>query len=91
MMKLKRRDLFAASVLLATPAIGHAQAAYPNRPVRFIVPFPPGNMADLISRLMMDEMTNRGGVQIWWITAPAPLVPSAFRPSRAVRLMAIRC
>ncbi|MCA3417009.1 MAG: tripartite tricarboxylate transporter substrate binding protein, partial [Roseomonas sp.] len=64
MMKLTRRDLFAASALLATPAIGRAQAAYPNRPVRFVVPFPPGNMSDLISRLMVDEMANRGGVQI---------------------------
>jgi len=64
MIKLKRRDLFVASTLLAAPAIGQAQAAYPNRPVRFIVPFPPGNMADLISRLMVDEMANRGGVQI---------------------------
>lgn len=64
MMKFTRRDLFAASAILAAPALGRAQAAYPNRPVRFVVPFPPGNMSDLISRLMVDEMANRGGVQI---------------------------
>jgi tripartite-type tricarboxylate transporter receptor subunit TctC len=33
--------------------------SYPARPVRLIVPFPPGNMSDLISRLLVDEMQTR--------------------------------
>lgn len=63
-MRLQRRTLLTAPALLALPHLAHAQGAYPARPVRFVVPFPPGNMSDLISRLMTEEMQNRHGVQI---------------------------
>lgn len=33
--------------------------SYPARPVRLVVPFPPGNMSDLISRLLVEEMQAR--------------------------------
>ncbi len=59
-----RRSLLAASSLLVLPSLARAQGAYPNRPVRFVVPFPPGNMSDLVSRLMVDEMQNRAGVRV---------------------------
>lgn len=51
---------------LAAPALAsplRAQA-YPSRPVRIIVPFPPGNMSDLIARLTAEEMQTRHGVQV---------------------------
>ena len=63
-MMLARRSLLAAPALLAAPGAVRAQGAYPNRPVRFVVPFPPGNMSDLISRLMVEEMQTRAGVRI---------------------------
>lgn len=63
-MSLGRRTLLATPSLLALPSLASAQGAYPNRPVRFVVPFPPGNMSDLISRLMVDEMQTRGGTRI---------------------------
>jgi tripartite-type tricarboxylate transporter receptor subunit TctC len=37
---------------------------YPARPVRLVVPFPPGNMSDLISRLLVDEMQARQRVTL---------------------------
>jgi len=42
----------------ATPA-----AAYPDRPVRIIVPFPPGGSNDIVGRFMAARMSDRMGQQ----------------------------
>lgn len=33
-----------------------AQASYPNRPIRFIVPFPPGGSSDVLSRILAQKL-----------------------------------
>ena len=56
-----RRALFPiAAGVLAAPAV-RAQGAggWPERPVRIIVPFPPGQAADTITRLFADELSRR--------------------------------
>jgi tripartite-type tricarboxylate transporter receptor subunit TctC len=57
-MTLLRRTL--AGLLLACGVAGAAAAqSYPSRPVRFVVPFPPGNAADLTARVLAEEAQRR--------------------------------
>ena len=48
-----------AALVLAAPA--HAQSSYPSRPIRLIVPFPPGGGTDAVSRLVAQELTKSTG------------------------------
>lgn len=47
-------------VLLAQPAAA-ADAAYPARPIRLVVPFPPGGPTDLVSRVIARRMSDELG------------------------------
>jgi tripartite-type tricarboxylate transporter receptor subunit TctC len=51
------RRVIAGFFLLLFAAWAQAQAPYPNKPVRLIVPFPPGGSADLIARSIAQQFT----------------------------------
>ena len=56
----RRRTLAAAAAALAAPPVAvRAQGTWPERPVRIIVPFPPGQAADTVTRLCADELSKR--------------------------------
>ena len=59
---------FAASLLLASHGAPAAAAElpqnFPNRPVRLIVPFPPGGSNDILGRFMGSKLTERLGQQV---------------------------
>ena len=61
-----KNRLLAAVVALALLSITGAVAAagYPERPVRFVVPFPPGTTTDVVARLVALRTGERLGQQI---------------------------
>jgi tripartite-type tricarboxylate transporter receptor subunit TctC len=54
---------YALMALFAFAGAANAQS-YPNKPIRIIVPFPPGNTMDIMSRLIGPKITERLGQQI---------------------------
>jgi len=54
--------LAVAGTFAALPAAG--QSNYPNRPVRMIVPFPPGGTTDILARVIAAQMTQSLGQQV---------------------------
>ena len=63
----RRSLLLGASGLaagLAAPAIVQAQAAYPARPLRMIVPWPPGQATDLMARVTATKIGESWGQAI---------------------------
>jgi tripartite-type tricarboxylate transporter receptor subunit TctC len=71
MSNLLSRVATATAVLLALSSAAIAADDYPNRPVRLIVPFPPGGSNDVVGRLVAKQLSeelkqqvfvdNRGG------------------------------
>ena len=47
----------AALLLLAAP--GRAQQSYPDKPVRMVVPWPPGGSVDIVARLVSEKLGQR--------------------------------
>src|SRR5688572_5465127 len=53
-----------ASLLAAPPAATAGEAPYPARPIRWIVPIPPGATADIITRLVAHRLSEALGQQV---------------------------
>jgi tripartite-type tricarboxylate transporter receptor subunit TctC len=56
--------LTAAGLLVALTTMSAAQSDYPNRPVRLIIPFPPGGSNDIVGRAIATQMGERLGKQV---------------------------
>ena len=65
MPELRRRTVLAGlGSATAAPAIVRAQSSWPNGPMRFIVPFPPGGGTDPIARIIAAKLGETTGWQI---------------------------
>jgi len=69
--------LAACAVLAAPPALPQS-AKFPDKPVRFIVPFPPGGGNDILARVLAPKMAESLG----------QLAPLELRDARSAELEA---
>lgn len=56
---MRRRTLLLSA--LAAPGLAHAQADYPNRSIRLVIPWPPGASADAFLRVIAEQTGKRLG------------------------------
>ena len=49
---------------IAAVSIAYAQSTYPNRPIKFIAPFPPGGTSDVLGRIMAQKLSDALGQSV---------------------------
>ncbi len=64
-----RRSLLACAALLALSAFGsvsiaQAQSAYPNKPIKFVVPYSAGGLPDTVARIFAQRLSDRLGQSV---------------------------
>ena len=67
-MSARRNLLLATAALaagaLALPGAAQAQAAYPSKPIKFIVPYSAGGLPDTVARIFAQRLTERLGQSV---------------------------
>ncbi|HEX7813139.1 MAG TPA: tripartite tricarboxylate transporter substrate binding protein, partial [Burkholderiales bacterium] len=62
-MRSKILTLLGAAILLAAATVAHGEN-YPSRPIRLVVPFPPGGVADPVARMIGDKVARSLGQSV---------------------------
>jgi tripartite-type tricarboxylate transporter receptor subunit TctC len=62
-MSKSLQGIIAAAIVAAFPISAAAQAQYPAKTVRFIIPFPPGGPTDIMGRMATDILSKATGQQ----------------------------
>lgn len=59
-----------AMALVMTAFAGAAQAEYPEKPVEFVVPWPPGDLEDVLTRMIAEDFSEAYGVPTAVVNKP---------------------
>ena len=54
----------AFALSLSFPALAQAPASYPNRPIKLVIPFPPGGPLDIVGRTIAQKVTEAWGQSV---------------------------
>ncbi len=65
-----KKLVLATAALAALGLPGVAAAEYPEKPVEFVVPFPPGDLEDVLTRMIADEFQATYGVPAAVVNKP---------------------
>ncbi len=63
-MRLLQKILFGAALLCGVLGLAQAQSDYPAKPIKWIVPYPPGGTTDLLARVVGQWLSQRLGQQV---------------------------
>lgn len=64
MQTLVRRALLCNALLLSMGSAALAQSPYPSKPIRVVVPYPPGGATDIMARTVAQRLTELMGQQV---------------------------
>ena len=65
------KNFLTAAIVAATLGVaGAALAEYPEKPVSFIVPWPPGDLEDVLTRMIAEDFQNEYGVAAAVVNKP---------------------
>ena len=79
--------LFCATLAIAPFPAAYAQSSFPDRPIRYVIPFGPGGIADIHARLLADGLTKRLGKPVVVENKAGGFGLAAARERRTTRLM----
>ncbi len=75
MTKFARRTALLAlpaAMILALAPVGQAQAKWPEKPVRIVLPFGAGGVADVTARIMADKLSTKFNQRVFIENMPGP-------------------
>src|SRR3990172_9575546 len=61
-----------AALILALPPLNPAQAAWPEKPIKLVLPFGPGGVADVTSRILADKLSQKFNQRVVIENMPGP-------------------
>ncbi|KPP88275.1 MAG: hypothetical protein HLUCCO07_15995 [Rhodobacteraceae bacterium HLUCCO07] len=68
---MKNRNILSGALALAMAATGGAALAdYPEKPVSFVVPWPPGDLEDVLTRMIAEDFQDEYGVAAAVVNKP---------------------